>query len=133
MPKVTAKWIEDYKMQLDDSRHQWNGDVPEEKGGADTGPSPFDMLCGAIAACKCFITKKYCETSGLPVEALEVTVDGNFVDPADPATFEMKAEIKIRGDIEDKDLKRLLRAAGACPVKKAVVATSDVETQVTKA
>ncbi len=132
MPKVTAKLLEKYMMDIDTGNHQWTMDVPAKAGGGDAAPTPFEVLTAAMAACKCFVVKRYANNSKLPLESVEATVDGGFEKPDDPASFRMKAEIKVKGNLDDKDLQRLLRAAEACPIKKAVVATSDVECSITK-
>jgi putative redox protein len=124
--------MKQYRMQLDDGRHQWQADVSAAAGGEDSSPTPFDMLTAAIAACKCFVTRRYADNSGLPVEAVEVQVDGAFADPDDPATFGLKAVIRVKGDLDDKALKRLLRAAETCPVRKAVEALHSFPAEITR-
>ncbi len=132
MPKVTANWLREFQMQINDGRHQWLADMPADKGGSDVEPSPLDMLCAALAACKCFMVKKYAATSKLPVEDVIVEVNGSFRDESDYGTFEMTAEVKVKGDLSEKDLQRLLRAAETCPVKQAVVGLKDVKCSVAK-
>ena len=132
MPKVTANWFREFQMQINDGRHQWVADEPEDVGGSDTGPNPFDMLLGAVAACACFFVKRYAITSKLPVEDVIVEVDGSFRDENDPGSFEMKAEIKVKGDLSEKDLERLLRAAEACAVKQAILGLKEVKATIAR-
>ncbi len=134
MPKVTANWLREFQMQINDGRHQGLADEPEEVGGSDVGPNPFDMLLGAMAACKCFVVKKYAVTSKLPVEDVIVEAQGDWVkEPGSKdEAYQIKVEVKVKGDLSEKDLARLLRAAEACPVKQAVVGVKDVECSIAK-
>lgn len=132
MPKVTANWLREFQMQINDGRHQWMADVSTAAGGSDVEPGPFDMLCAALAACKCFVVKKYAVNSKLPVEDVIVEVNGSFRDENDLGSFEMKAEVKVKGDLSEKDLQRLLRAAQACPVKQAIIGVKEVKTTVAR-
>lgn len=134
MYKVTANWFNDYQMQISDGRHRWVTDLPEDKGGADAGPSPFDLLNGALAASVCVCTKKYAENSKLPVEDVIVDVEGDWVKKSgsDDEVYAVKVTARFKGDLSESDLKRLERAAAACPVKEAVTGGLTIETQVEK-
>lgn len=132
MSKVTANWFREFQMQINDGRHQWVADEPEEVGGSDVGPNPFDMLLASLAASKCFCVKKCAVTSKLPVQDVIVEVQGDFADAGRPETFKMKAEVKVKGNLSEEDLGRLLRAAETCPLGQAVTAATGVETTISK-
>ena len=44
----------------------------------------------------------------------------------------MKAEIKVKGDLSEKDLERLLRAAEACAVKQAILGLKEVKATIAR-
>lgn len=134
MAKVTANWLREFQMQINDGRHQWLADEPEEVGGSDVGPNPFDMLLGAAAACACFFAKRYAVTSKLPVQDVIAEAQGDWVKEPDSEekTYRIKVEVKVKGDLSEKDLARLLRAAESCALKQAVVGLKDVKCSIAK-
>ncbi len=134
MAKVTANWLREFQMQINDGRHQWLADEPEEVGGSDVGPNPFDMLLGAVAACECFYVRRYAVTSKLPVEDVIVEARGDWVkEPgSEDETYQIEAEVKVKGDLSEKDLARLLRAAETCSLEQAVAGLKEVKSSITK-
>ena len=122
MAKVTANWFREFELQVNDGRHQWVADLPADKGGSDVGPGAFDMLLGSLAACMCFVTKKYAQNSKLPVEDVIVEAEGNWVkDPGSGSSqYEIKTRLELKGDLSDSDIQRLARAAESCSVRRTI-------------
>ena len=102
-------------------RHMLKADEPQNMGGDDTGPAPYDFLNAALGACKAMTIRMYADHKGLPLENVNVSVihekrevDGKKVDHFD-------CEIEIIGDEltqEQKD--RMVEIAEKCPVHKTI-------------
>lgn len=39
-----------FAQEIKAGRHHWRADEPVADGGTDTGPSPYDLLVGALGA-----------------------------------------------------------------------------------
>lgn len=48
--EVTVQWVAGMKAAMTTGPHQLILDAPREAGGGDEGPSPAEMLLGAIGA-----------------------------------------------------------------------------------
>lgn len=90
-------------------------DVTEEKGGSGAYFRPHDLLEAAYASCLNI-------TARMVLDAMNVSYDGVAVkvelDRNDEAKTVFKYEIDIKGSIDEKTKKIVLRKVRNCPVKK---------------
>lgn len=107
-------------------QHTWTADSPQDEGGADQGPTPEEMLMGALGSCMAITGKMYADRKGWPVTRIAVTLDFERFDgdkyPAHhgEARFvhEVREEIIIEGDITDEQRARIRSIMGRCPVRR---------------
>ncbi|WP_109434601.1 bifunctional alpha/beta hydrolase/OsmC family protein [Aquimarina sp. AU119] len=125
---------EGYTTQMKVGNHYMIADEPESVGGHDFGPSPYELVSAGLSACTAMTIKMYVARKGWDLQNVEVhtsyskthAVDcENCEDPmAKIDTFER--EIKLEGDLDEKQIARILQIADKCPVHK----TLHSETQV---
>ena len=70
MARISAKLTTGMVVHLSNGRHEWTGDEPLGAGGTDTGPDPYELLLGSLAACTCVTLAWYCRHKGLALEKI---------------------------------------------------------------
>ncbi len=53
----------------------WLGDEPTGAGGTDTGPTPYEILLGGLAACITITLRLYADHKGIQLEEVRVEVE----------------------------------------------------------
>jgi len=127
MSQITATLTSGMAVTVSNGRHEWLGDEPVEAGGTDTGPSPYELLLGSLAACTCVTLAWYCKGKGLPLKSVSATYDFSRVhaddcedcdEPAKGLIEQITSNVHIEGDFDDAQKKRLAQVASRCPVHK---------------
>ncbi|WP_084579666.1 OsmC family protein [Sphingomonas azotifigens] len=107
-------------------------DEPVSVGGMGTGPTPYQMLASALAACTTMTLRVYALQKGWPVTGIR-TLAGHQrqagVVPADLFT----RRIEIEGDLDATQRARLLEIADRCPVHRTLTGGARVETELADA
>jgi putative redox protein len=127
---------EGYTTQMKVGNHYLIADEPESVGGHDFGPSPYEYVSAGLSACTAMTIKMYVARKGWDLQHVEVhtsyskshIVDcENCEDPtAKIDTFER--EIKIEGNLDEKQIFRILQIANKCPVHKTLLNNTQVIT-----
>jgi putative redox protein len=114
-------------VQLSNGRHEWKADEPLDVGGSDTGPNPYELLLGSLAACTCITISGYCKFKKLPLESVSASYDFSRVHAEDCKDCDMPdrgfiekvtSNVHIEGDFDDAQRKRLAQIVTRCPVHK---------------
>jgi putative redox protein len=112
----------------DSLEHEFISDEPEEKGGANEGPTAMALLASALAACTAATLRAYANHKGLPLEGVEVEVEAvrrtpseqNEAGPDARATL-VRKQITIQGKyLTEEQKERMLQVAEKCPVNRAL-------------
>lgn len=127
MAKVTADLTEGTRVRISNGRHEWGGDEPVDAGGHDTGPTPYELLLGSLAACTCITVALYCRHKGWALDNVSVEYTHARVHADDCEECESDAtgyldqvssRIYIDGDFDATERERLREVAVRCPVHK---------------
>jgi putative redox protein len=106
-----------YTVKLQNGRHEFLADEPLEKGGADTGPGPDELLEAALASCTAVTLRMYAQRKQWPVAEIEVTVSLQRVEKKTVFT----KSIKVNGSIDEAQRKRMLEIGELCPVSRTLL------------
>ncbi len=128
MPTVTARTLDMYRTEIKTRSHTFYADEPEDDGGADSGPTPMELLAGALAACMAVTARLYASRKKWPLEGVDANVEvtrfkaGDYADYQGDAQFvhEYKIQLAFRGPLDADQRERLLDIAGKCPVHRAI-------------
>ena len=127
MANITATLRDGFAVVMSNGRHEWKGDEPVELGGSDTGPNPYELLLGSLAACTCITLAMYCKQKGLSLESVSTSYefahvhaeDCTHCDEADKGLIEqISTNVHIVGDFDEAQRKRLTQISQRCPVHK---------------
>ena len=130
MARITATLTSGMVVKLSNGRHEWAADEPLAAGGTDTGPNPYELLLGSLAACTCVTLAWYCRHKKIALESVTTTYDFSRVhaddckdcDIPDRGFIEkITSNVHITGDFDDAQRKRLAQIAERCPVHKTLM------------
>ncbi len=136
MPKVIVQSLPDYthaQLLTTDGR-ALVADEPNEDGGADLGPTPYDLLLWALGACTAMTVQLYARRKKYPLAEVAVEIEHERVHEKDCEECEtdggmierLHRRIVVRGDLTDAQRDDLLRIAARCPVHKTLAAPPQV-------
>ncbi len=117
--KVTVKIGRDrYKTEVLMQEHSLIADEPQDVGGTDLGPNPKELLLASLGTCKSITIRMYADRKEWPLEAVEIDLSmGTQQAELQDTTF-INCHIKLIGDLDDAQRKRLLLIGDKCPVHK---------------
>lgn len=126
-----------FQQQIVSGRHTLFADEPEDVGGSDGGPSPYDYLAVALGACTSMTLRLYAEHKELSLDHVEVEVSHAKVHAEDCAECEnregrvdrFERRIALIGDLSPEQRARLLEIADKCPVHRTLAQSSVIVTR----
>jgi putative redox protein len=113
-----------FTTQVSTQNHIGLTDEPIELGGQNKGPSPYDLLMGALASCTSITLRMYINRKGWDVQRIRVRVNYSRdyqQDCESSSSVKKKIDvferiIHIEGNIDNKKKERILQIADKCPV-----------------
>jgi putative redox protein len=117
-----GKFAQDVYM----GRHRLRADEPVAVGGADAGPSPYDLLLAALGTCTAMTVRMYADLKKLPLARVSVDLKHDKVhaqDCEDCETREGKIDridrvVTLEGELDETQRAKLLEIANKCPVHR---------------
>ena len=117
-----------FTTRLKVGNHYMTADEPTSFGGNDFGPSPYELVSAGLSACTVMTIQMYAKRKGWQIDNVEVHTSyskshaqdcENCEDPtAKIDTF--NREIKLTGDLDEKQKARVMQIADKCPVHKSL-------------
>ncbi len=107
-------------------RHALLADEPEDVGGGDSGPGPYDLLAAALGSCTSMTVRMYAARKNWPLKRVSVEVRHARIHAADCADCETKegkvdqllVSLRLDGPLDAEQRARLLEIAHKCPVHR---------------
>ena len=112
------------KMKV--GNHYTMADEPIDFGGNDYGPSPYELVSAGLAACTAMTIQMYVRRKGWDLRNVEVHSSYSKKHAEDCADCESPSakidtfdrEIKLTGELDEKQIQKILEIADKCPVHK---------------
>lgn len=127
MAQIVAELTSGTLVTISNGRHTWRADEPPDAGGTDVGPTPYEILLGALAACTCITLALYCRHKGIALKGVTASYEHtrehakdceDCDDPKKGFIDRATSRIRIAGEFDDAQRKRLAEIAQRCPVHK---------------
>lgn len=117
--------------------HSWLSDEPISFGGDNLGPDPYEQLLSSLGTCTSMTLRMYANHKQWAVDDIKVELKHSRVhekDCEDPDNADCKLELiektlTIEGDLDEKQVKRLLEVADRCPVHKTMLGHLKITTE----
>jgi len=118
-------------------RHCLKADEPEDAGGTDTGPSPYDYLLVALGSCTSLTVALYARRKQWPLEGITIRLEHSKIHATDCAECETKdgmldrieRDISLSGPLSEPQRARLLEIAERCPVHRTLVSEISIRSR----
>ncbi|APX99790.1 bifunctional alpha/beta hydrolase/OsmC family protein [Lacinutrix venerupis] len=112
-------------------------DEPTSYGGNDFGPSPYELVSAGLSACTAMTIQMYAKRKGWDIENVEVHSKYSKTHAEDCKDCESTSakidtfhrEIKLTGNLDEKQIQRVLQIADKCPVHKTLHSETQVITK----
>ena len=114
--------------------HQLMADEPENYGGSNLGPSPYDLLLMSLGACTSMTMRMYASRKKLPLDDIQVKLVHQRVHADDCVDCNDKIEritrsISLKGDLSDEQKQSLMAIADKCPVHRTLKSHPQIITE----
>lgn len=141
LPAEGEVWVSEsdgrFAQDVQVAHHRLRADEPEEMGGTDTGPSPYDLLLAGLGACTSMTLRMYANHKKFPLEHVRVRLRHEKVHASDCEECETQSGkldhisrwIEMKGELTDEQRRRLLEIADRCPVHRTLHSEIRIETE----
>jgi putative redox protein len=127
-----------YRTEISAGPHRFFADEPVPLGGTGTGPTPYELLLGALGSCMAMTLRMYADRKRWPLRGVRIhlrTERAHEKDCEDCETNEVglpriARRIELDGPLDDQQRERLHYIADRCPVKQTLQRGLVVETVV---
>jgi uncharacterized OsmC-like protein/alpha-beta hydrolase superfamily lysophospholipase len=127
-----------FQQEITAGAHRLLADEPNDVGGTDSGPNPYDLLLAALGACTAMTLRLYAERKALRLDRVAVRLRHAKVHAADCESCERKDAkveriergIVLEGELDAHERARLLEIADKCPIHRTLTAGVDIATSV---
>ena len=117
--------------------HQLWSDEPTSVGGTDAGPTPYDLLLGALGSCTSMTIAMYARRRKWPLEHVTVRLCHSRAYSDDCAKCETQdarltvidREIALYGSLDEDQRAKLLAIANRCPVHLTLSSRIEIHTK----
>ena len=106
-----------FQLTLRSGGSRWLADEPATVGGLGSGPTPYNLLSSALAACTTMTLRHYADSKGWAVTRIRTAVDHRKDRRQSPSDV-FTRRIAIEGALDDAQRAQLAEIAERCPVHR---------------
>lgn len=129
-----------FTTQMKVGNHYLTADEPISFGGQDFGPSPYELVSAGLSACTAMTIQMYAKRKKWDLENVEVHTSYSKTHARDCENCEspqtkidtFQRSIKLAGNLDEKQISKILEIAEKCPVHKTLHNTIEISTTLAK-
>ncbi|MBY0303831.1 MAG: bifunctional alpha/beta hydrolase/OsmC family protein [Sphingomonas sp.] len=122
---------------VDSSGHSFLADEPIKAGGADLGPTPYDLLLSGLGTCTAMTIKLVADREKIPLDGVSVSLSHSRCHSEDclatgegrPKIEVIERAITLSGNLSEAQRARLLVIADKCPVHRTIESHPVIKTR----
>jgi putative redox protein len=122
----------DFRQEITAGKHHLIADEPENVGGGDAGPDPYDYLLAALGVCTSMTVGFYARRNKWPLEEITVSLWHSRIHAKDCEECQTKqgmldridVEVELNGTLTPDQHAKLMEVAAKCPVHRTL--TSEI-------
>ncbi len=135
--RVIANSLTNLQVKVTAGSHEFVADEPIGVGD-DLGPNPYDLLLGALGACKVMTVQMYARRKKWPLESVEVGLSTHKAYASDCRDCDsdpnakvdiIQCQISFEGDLTPDQRQRLTEISERCPVHRTLTSETKIRTE----
>lgn len=128
---------EGFTQEVSVGPHRLVVDEPEDVGGDDEGPTPYDLVLAALGSCTSITVTMYAQRKSWPLQGVTARLRHSRIHATDCAECETKEgridrielDIEFAGPLSDEQRSKLLEIAKKCPVHRTLTSETNIRTR----
>jgi putative redox protein len=125
-----------FRTEITAGPHRFTADEPVALGGTGKGPTPYELLLGALGGCMAMTLRMYADRKRWPLHGVRIHLRTERAHEQDCEKCETEEvgmprvarRIELDGPLTDEQKERLHQIADRCPVKQTLQRGILVET-----
>lgn len=117
-----------FEVEISTGGVQFLADEPEDVGGMGSGPTPYQILASALAACTTMTLRLYADRKGWSIKDLRTAV-GHYREEGNTQPDVFVRRISFTGELDAEQRERLIEIADRCPVHNTLRGGVRIETR----
>jgi putative redox protein len=126
---VRAEHLDNFQVLIRTDDHAVLIDEPTGIGD-NLGPNPFDSLLASLCGCTIITVWDMAARGKMALEKMWADASIKREGSGKDATFDITLTLKVRGDLAEKDLKRLEKYAERCPIHGLLSKAATITTEI---
>ncbi len=129
-----------FRTEIVANEHHLLADEPISVGGSNTGPTPYDLLLGALGSCTAMTLRMYADRKKWPLQSASAHLRHQQIHADDCQDCEnddakidvIDRELELVGPLDENQRNKLLQIADRCPVHRTLGSGVVVKTKLKK-